>query len=99
MTLFREHYNIPLVHVDARKLFLDALAGVLDPEKKRKTIGALFIEVFEKRSQHKIGGAGFGSGDDSFTPMSIQSVSLLPAGPRSPSSRTTTSAACRSACT
>ena len=40
MQLFREHYNIPLVHVDAAKLFLDALAGVTDPELKRKTIGA-----------------------------------------------------------
>ena len=32
VALFRGHYNIPLVHVDARKLFLDALAGVADPE-------------------------------------------------------------------
>ena len=45
--LFREAYNIPLVHVDASKMFLDALAGVTDPEKKRKTIGKLFIDVFE----------------------------------------------------
>ena len=44
VSLFREHYNIPLVHVDASDLFLGELAGVSDPEKKRKTIGKLFID-------------------------------------------------------
>ncbi len=48
--LFRDHYNIPLVHADESDLFLDALAGVSDPESKRKTIGRLFIEVFEKHA-------------------------------------------------
>jgi GMP synthase (glutamine-hydrolysing) len=52
--LFRDHYNIPLVHVDASKQFLDALAGVSDPETKRKTIGKHFIEVFEAEAR-KIG--------------------------------------------
>src|SRR6185312_1514426 len=46
VTLFRDHYNIPLVHVAASDLFLGALAGVTDPETKRKTIGRLFIDVF-----------------------------------------------------
>jgi GMP synthase (glutamine-hydrolysing) len=46
--LFREHYNIPLIHEDASELFLGALTGVTDPEIKRKAIGALFIEVFEQ---------------------------------------------------
>ncbi len=45
--LFRDHYNIPLVHKDASGMFLDALAGVSDPEVKRKTIGGLFIDVFD----------------------------------------------------
>src|SRR5206468_5423 len=45
--LFRDSYNIPLVHVAAEALFLDALADVSDPEAKRKTIGRLFIDVFE----------------------------------------------------
>src|SRR4029079_9409198 len=45
--LFRGHYNIPLVHVDAAEQFLGALHGVTDPEVKRKTIGKLFIDVFE----------------------------------------------------
>src|ERR1700752_865293 len=45
--LFRDHYNIPLVHRDASELFLGKLAGVSDPEQKRKTIGGLFIDVFE----------------------------------------------------
>ena len=45
--LFRDHYNIPLVHVQAEDLFLDALEGVTDPEVKRKTIGRLFVETFD----------------------------------------------------
>jgi len=45
--LFRGHYNIPLIHVDAADNFLAALEGEGDPEKKRKTIGRLFIETFE----------------------------------------------------
>jgi len=56
--LFRGTYNIPLVHVDASERFLGELAGVTDPEQKRKTIGRLFIEVFEAEAK-KIGGAGF----------------------------------------
>src|SRR4029077_3318229 len=48
--LFRGHYNIPLVHVDAADLFLGELEGVADPEMKRKTIGRLFIEVFEREA-------------------------------------------------
>ena len=56
--LFREHYNIPLVHVDAADLFLGKLDGVSDPERKRKIIGGLFIDVFEEEAK-KIGGADF----------------------------------------
>ena len=55
---FRDRFNIHLVHRDASDLFLGQLAGVTDPELKRKTIGRLFIEVFEEE-QHKIGGADF----------------------------------------
>ncbi len=47
VTMFRDHYNIPLIHEDAGEKFLGALDGVTDPEIKRKAIGALFIEVFE----------------------------------------------------
>ncbi len=47
VSLFREHYNIPLIHEDAGDLFLGELDGVSDPEVKRKTIGRLFIETFE----------------------------------------------------
>ena len=47
VSLFRDHYNIPLIHVDAKDMFLGALAGVADPEAKRKTIGKLFIDVFD----------------------------------------------------
>lgn len=49
--LFRGSYNIPLVHVEAQDLFLGELAGVTDPEVKRKTIGRLFIDVFEKEAK------------------------------------------------
>ncbi|HML28106.1 MAG TPA: GMP synthase (glutamine-hydrolyzing), partial [Hyphomicrobium sp.] len=56
--LFRDHYNIPLVHVDASEQFLTALAGISDPETKRKTIGKHFIDVFEAEAK-KIGGAEF----------------------------------------
>ncbi len=56
--LFRESYNIPLVHVEASEMFLTELAGVTDPEEKRKTIGRLFIEVFEEEAS-KAGGAAF----------------------------------------
>jgi GMP synthase (glutamine-hydrolysing) len=58
VALFRGHYNIPLVHRDASELFLGRLAGVADPETKRKTIGAAFIDVFEEEAT-KLGGAGF----------------------------------------
>jgi GMP synthase (glutamine-hydrolysing) len=51
VALFRGHYNIPLVHVDASEQFLGALAGVTDPEAKRKTIGRLFIDVFEAEAK------------------------------------------------
>jgi GMP synthase (glutamine-hydrolysing) len=50
--LFRDHYNIPLVHVDASEQFLNALAGVSDPETKRKTIGKHFIDVFEAEAKN-----------------------------------------------
>jgi GMP synthase (glutamine-hydrolysing) len=74
VALFREHYNIPLVHVQAEKLFLDALAGVEDPEVKRKTIGKLFIDVFEAEAK-KIGGAEF-LAQGTLYPDVIESVSF-----------------------
>ncbi|MGY6708590.1 MAG: glutamine-hydrolyzing GMP synthase [Rhizobiaceae bacterium] len=51
VSMFREHYNIPLVHVDAADLFIGQLEGESDPETKRKTIGRLFIEVFEAEAK------------------------------------------------
>ena len=58
VTMFRDHYNIPLIHADEADLFLGALEGVSDPEVKRKTIGKLFIDVFQ-REAGKIEGAEF----------------------------------------
>jgi len=72
--LFREHYNIPLVHVNASDLFLGELAGVSDPETKRKIIGRLFIDVFEKEAR-KIGGAAF-LAQGTLYPDVIESVSF-----------------------
>jgi len=59
VALFRGHYNIPLAHVDAADAFLNALAGIEDPEQKRKTIGKLFIDVFEAEAK-KIANDGKG---------------------------------------
>jgi GMP synthase (glutamine-hydrolysing) len=72
--LFRDHYNIPLIHADASEQFLKALAGVTDPEVKRKTIGSLFIDVFDKEA-HKIGGAQF-LAQGTLYPDVIESVSF-----------------------
>ncbi|MEZ5765832.1 MAG: glutamine-hydrolyzing GMP synthase [Xanthobacteraceae bacterium] len=74
VNLFRDHYNIPLVHVDASKQFLGELAGVTDPEQKRKTIGRLFIDVFEAEAS-KIGGAEF-LAQGTLYPDVIESVSF-----------------------
>ena len=74
VTLFRDHYNIPLIHRDAAELFLGKLAGVTDPEAKRKAIGATFIDVFDEEA-HKIGGAEF-LGQGTLYPDVIESVSF-----------------------
>ena len=72
--LFRDHYNIPLVHVDAGETFLGGLAGVSDPEKKRKFIGAAFIDIFEEEAK-KVGGADF-LAQGTLYPDVIESVSF-----------------------
>jgi GMP synthase (glutamine-hydrolysing) len=72
-TLFREHYNIPLVHVDASKEFLGELAGISDPETKRKTIGRVFIEIFDREAA-RIDGAEF-LAQGTLYPDVIESVS------------------------
>ena len=74
VALFRDSYNIPLVHVQAEALFLDALAGVTDPEAKRKTIGRLFIDVFDAEAK-KLGGAEF-LAQGTLYPDVIESVSF-----------------------
>ena len=71
---FRDRFNMPLVHVDARTLFLDALEGISDPETKRKTIGRLFIEVFEAEAV-KLGGADF-LAQGTLYPDVIESISF-----------------------
>ena len=72
--LFRESYNIPLVHVDARELFITALEGVSDPETKRKIIGGLFIDVFDAEAK-KLSGAEF-LAQGTLYPDVIESVSF-----------------------
>ena len=71
---FRDRFNIKLVHRDASDLFLGELDGVTDPETKRKTIGRLFIEVFEEEAR-KIGGADF-LAQGTLYPDVIESVSF-----------------------
>ena len=71
---FRGRFNVPLVHRDAAALFLGALAGVADPEVKRKTIGRLFVEVFEEEAA-RIGGADF-LAQGTLYPDVIESVSV-----------------------
>ena len=58
VTRFTQKMQLPLDFVDATDLFLERLAGVTDPEKKRKIIGAAFIDVFEKRAK-ELGGFDF----------------------------------------
>ena len=72
--LFRDHYNIPLIHVEAEAQFLGGLAGVTDPEAKRKFIGRTFIEVFETEAK-KLGGADF-LAQGTLYPDVIESVSF-----------------------
>ena len=75
VSLFRGHYNIPLVHVNASTTFLSALASKSDPEDKRKIIGRLFIDVFEAEAK-KVGGADF-LAQGTLYPDVIESVSAL----------------------
>ncbi|MEM7620588.1 MAG: glutamine-hydrolyzing GMP synthase [Pseudomonadota bacterium] len=72
--LFRGHYNIPLVHVNAQERFLSALEGVSDPEVKRKTIGKLFIDVFEEEA-NRLGNVDF-LAQGTLYPDVIESVSF-----------------------
>ena len=73
-SLFRGSYNIPLVHEDAQAVFLERLAGVTEPEKKRKIIGATFIDVFEKAARG-VGDADF-LAQGTLYPDVIESVSV-----------------------
>ena len=72
--LFRGHYDINLIHVDAGDQFLSLLAGVKDPEKKRKIIGGTFIDIFEREAK-KIGGAKY-LAQGTLYPDVIESVSF-----------------------
>jgi GMP synthase (glutamine-hydrolysing) len=79
VSLFRDNYNIPLVHVEAQRLFLDELARVTDPEVKRKTIGKLFIDVFDAEAK-KVAADGKGApqflAQGTLYPDVIESVSF-----------------------
>ncbi|WP_158808999.1 glutamine-hydrolyzing GMP synthase [Beijerinckia sp. L45] len=79
VSLFRGHYNIPLVHVEAEALFLGALHGIKDPEQKRKIIGGLFIATFEAEAK-KLARDGHGAPEflaqGTLYPDVIESVSF-----------------------
>ena len=74
VTLFKGHFNIPLVQRNVSEMFINALLGVNDPEQKRKIIGGLFIDVFEAEA-NKIGGADF-LAQGTLYPDVIESVSF-----------------------
>ena len=74
VTLFRDHFNIKLVHNNAAKLFRGKLEGVSDPEQKRKIIGGTFVDVFEKEAK-AAGGADF-LAQGTLYPDVIESVSF-----------------------
>ncbi|MDW4497770.1 glutamine-hydrolyzing GMP synthase [Sulfitobacter sp. D35] len=74
VTMFREHYNLPLIHADEADLFLGELEGVSDPETKRKIIGRLFIDVFQKHAD-EIDGVKF-LAQGTLYPDVIESVSF-----------------------
>jgi len=74
VTMFRDHYNMPLIHADERELFLGELDGQSDPETKRKIIGRLFIDVFQKHAA-AVGGAKF-LAQGTLYPDVIESVSF-----------------------
>ena len=74
VTMFREAYNLPLIHADESALFLCELEGVSDPETKRKIIGRLFIDVFQKYAS-QIDGAEF-LAQGTLYPDVIESVSF-----------------------
>ena len=72
--LFKESYEIPLIYVDASRLFLNRLEDVDDPERKRKIIGETFIEVFDQEAE-RAGGADF-LAQGTLYPDVIESVSF-----------------------
>ena len=74
LTMFRENYNIPLIYADEQELFLGELEGQSDPETKRKIIGKLFIDVFQKHA-NTIEGAEF-LAQGTLYPDVIESVSF-----------------------
>ena len=74
VSLFKDHYNIQLIHRDASNLFIDKLNGITDPEMKRKIIGATFIDIFEEEA-NKLGGAEF-LAQGTLYPDVIESVSF-----------------------
>ena len=75
LKMFRENYNIPLIYADEQELFLGELDGQSDPETKRKIIGKLFIDVFQKHA-NTIDGAEF-LAQGTLYPDVIESVSFI----------------------
>lgn len=74
VSLFKNHYNIPLIHEEAADLFLGKLEGVDDPETKRKIIGSTFIDIFDDCAK-RVGDAAF-LAQGTLYPDVIESVSF-----------------------
>ncbi len=80
VAMFRDHYKIKLIKEDAEELFLGELEGVSDPEEKRKIIGRLFIEVFDKcsdRINKELGSPAKFLAQGTLYPDVIESVSIV----------------------
>ena len=90
------HFGMPLVYVDAAGHFLEELAGVTDPEQKRKRIGETFMRVFEA---HAASAGPFEFlAQGTLYPDVIESATPRTRAPRRRSRRITTSAACPTTC-
>ena len=85
VTMFRDNYNVALIHADEQELFLSELEGMSDPETKRKTIGRLFIDVFQKHANDIEGAEFLAQGtlypDVKLNPFHLAAGHLLPSNP------------------
>ena len=93
MATFADHLGVKVIHVDASEVFLSKLAGVTDPEAKRKIIGAEFVEVFQAEAGKLTDAKWLAQG--TIYPDVIESAGKGKKGSARPSRAITTWAVCR----